>query len=116
MKMILVVDDEQGVANVISDILTDADYEVALAPDGQVAFDSLDDIMPDLVVSDMMMPRLDGKDLALKMQADPAYRRIPVILVTSLCRLPNIELCKFAAVLRKPFDVDDLLAVVARNV
>jgi CheY-like chemotaxis protein len=109
MTTVLVVEDDEVLRNFVGAVLRDSQYAVAIADNGQSALDSLDTVSPDLVLSDLMMPTINGKELALKMQADPAYRNIPVILITAQDNIPELEQCRFVAVLRKPFDISTLL-------
>ena len=115
MTTVLVVEDDEVLRNFVGEVLRDSQYAVAIADNGQSALDSLDTVSPDLVLSDLMMPTMNGKELALKMQADPAYRNIPVILMTALHNIPELEQCRFVAVLRKPFDISTLLGTISSS-
>jgi CheY-like chemotaxis protein len=110
---ILVVDDEFGLAEVVRDLLLESGHEVRLAINGRLALDILEEVRVDLVLTDMMMPVMDGAELAAAMRQDHRYRRTPIVLMTAL---PTVALRledRFAAVLRKPFTPDLLLSTVA---
>jgi CheY-like chemotaxis protein len=111
---ILIVDDEFGLAEILRDVLRDCGYEVAVAINGRLALDILHEHHVDLVLTDLMMPVLDGIELARAMRNTDKYRRTPVVLMTSLpSALPgNSE--PFDAVLRKPFSPELLLSTLRR--
>ena len=112
MKTVLVVDDEQSLARLVHDILCDEGYAVMTAHNGVEALACLHTVKPDLVLSDYMMPGLDGHELALAMQADPELAPIPFVLMSAARAPSSAEPC--AAFLRKPFDLDELVALVQR--
>ena len=112
MTTVLVIEDEPAIANLVRDILCDEGYEVVTAPDGLRGLTSARAVKPDLVVSDYMMPGLDGKGLALAMQQDPELAAIPLILMSAAV-VPTV-VGQVVAFLHKPFDLDELVAVVQR--
>lgn len=112
-RTILVVEDEPSLADIVCLMLEMAGYAVAVAGDGREALGRLAEARYDLVLSDMMMPFLDGLGLAAAMHADPALRAIPLILMSALHRSPALAV-PHAAFLRKPFEYQQLLATVAR--
>jgi chemosensory pili system protein ChpA (sensor histidine kinase/response regulator) len=64
-------------------VLERHDYEVATAKDGVDAIEKLHDRVPDLMLLDIEMPRMDGYELATQMKADPRLRDVPIIMITS---------------------------------
>lgn len=112
-ELILVVDDEVLIAMLASEVLTDAGYRVALAHDGRMAMEMLRREAPAAVVTDYMMPRMDGLGLALAMRGEAALRNVPVVLTSALAgdvleRHPGL----FFSFLQKPYDLARLLAAV----
>jgi CheY-like chemotaxis protein len=106
--LILVADDEADICEVIHDVLTDDGYRVACAADGQEALDSVEREVPDLVVSDVNMPRVDGLELVRRLRG--LGHRFPVLLISAnhvAAKLANVRF------LAKPFDLGRLLAEVA---
>jgi CheY-like chemotaxis protein len=114
-RSVLIVDDEFGIADVVGEVLAEKGYHVAIAVHGQQGMVKLAEQKPDLVLLDVMMPVLDGRDMLRKMRADPAYLAIPVIMMTALPQaLPNELAPLYQAVLYKPFTIDDLFDTVER--
>jgi len=81
---ILVADDALTTRALMRSILELAGYQVVVAPDGEAAFELLQQSRFDLVVSDVQMPRLDGLGLCRRIRADASLRELPLVLVTSL--------------------------------
>jgi class 3 adenylate cyclase len=81
---ILVVDDQRSNAEMMAGVLKARGYSVHLALDGQRALEQVREIHPDLVVSDILMPGVDGYDLCRRLRSAPETALLPVILVTSL--------------------------------
>ncbi len=115
MANVLVVDDEFGIVEVIEVALQDAGYRVLTAVDGRLGLERLAQERVDLVLLDFMMPILDGPGMLRAMQADPALRGIPVVMMTSLEETKVRQECGngYAAFLRKPFSITVLLRLVA---
>jgi len=115
MATVLVVDDEFGIVDVLETILTDEGYRVLTACNGKQGLVRLSEEKPDVILSDFMMPILGGGEMLRTMAAQPAYRRIPVIMMSSLGQDVIAERCKgYAAFLHKPFRVAAVLSTVAR--
>lgn len=109
---ILIVDDEFGLAEMLREMLRDSGFEVTLAINGRLALEILKEGKVDLVLTDMMMPVMDGVELAAAMRVDENYRDTPVIMMTSLpTALPKGSRL-FDAVLRKPFTPELLLETI----
>jgi adenylate cyclase len=82
-ERILVVDDQRTNAEMVSGLLRNLGYEVEVALDGEAALEAVRSKAPDLVVSDILMPRMDGYELCRRLRAKPETALLPVILVTS---------------------------------
>jgi CheY-like chemotaxis protein len=108
-RSILIVDDEFGLAEMMQEMLSELGYEVALAINGRLALDILGERQVDLVITDMMMPVMDGAELAKAMREDETLRATPIVMMTSLPSASPPEGDLFNAVLRKPFTPDLLL-------
>ena len=105
-QTILVVDDEQFIVSLLTEILEEEGYRVRVAGDGEAALAEISRARPDLVVADIMMPRLNGLSLAASLRSLPVP--IPVVLMSAAVT-PRHQGITF---LPKPFDIDDLLRVV----
>ena len=110
-RSILIVDDEFGLAEMLRDMLRELDYDVTLAINGRLALDILGEKQVDLVITDMMMPVMDGFELATAMRESHTHRSIPIMMMTSLPTAPHAN-GLFDAVIRKPFTPELLLTTM----
>lgn len=110
---ILIVDDEFGLAELLRDMLRESGFEVTLAINGRLALEILLEGKVDLVLTDMMMPVMDGAELAAAIRSDDRHRRTPIVMMTSLPTSFSGANGLFDAVLRKPFTPDLLLETLA---
>ena len=83
VPLVMVVDDSVTMRKVTGRVLERHNFEVATAKDGLDALERLDERVPDLMLLDIEMPRMDGYELATAMRADPRYRDVPIIMITS---------------------------------
>jgi len=81
--LVMVVDDSITMRKVTGRVLERHEYEVATAKDGVDALEKLHERVPDLMLLDIEMPRMDGYELATQMKADPRLRDVPIIMITS---------------------------------
>jgi two-component system, OmpR family, alkaline phosphatase synthesis response regulator PhoP len=80
---VLVVDDEEYIQHILNFSFGAEGYDVVTASDGAEGLSKAKDEKPDVIVMDIMMPRMDGYEACKKIKADPATRNIPVILLTA---------------------------------
>lgn len=114
-RSVLIVDDEFGLADVTADLLTEEGYDVALAINGKLGLESLAARPADLVLTDLMMPVMDGPEMLRRMRKDPKLAAIPVILMTALPEaIPASDGALHDAVLIKPFSRRELLETMQR--
>jgi two-component system, chemotaxis family, chemotaxis protein CheY len=112
---ILVVDDDDDVRTMIRVLLSGEGYAVEDAADGLEALRHLRSHPPDLVLLDLMMPRMSGEDLMSAMAADESLADIPVAILSGQTRgAPMTSGPHVVAYLTKPVELDVLLAVVDR--
>src|SRR5471032_1738800 len=83
MTTIVVVDDESLITDFLSFFLKGAGHTVHIARDGRSGLDLISSVVPDIVITDFMMPVMSGLELALAMQANPALAHIPIILASA---------------------------------
>jgi CheY-like chemotaxis protein len=113
---ILVADDEDGTLALITAALTYAGFAVVTARDGLEAFARARESAPDLVMLDVMMPGMDGREVCRRMGADPALAHVPVILQSAADeRDIDWHACGAVAFLAKPFKVRELPDLVRRH-
>lgn len=115
-KIILVVDDNQDVRSLLKDILSPA-YQIVEAIDGNEGWNKASEIVPDLIISDILMPGLDGNQLCEKIKSSTLTNHIPVILLTALPTSEDrIRGLKHGAdsYIPKPFEAEHLLVRIEK--
>jgi len=114
---ILVVEDDDTVRRLVTTALTNAGYEVQAVPDGQAGLEAAMACRPDLVVSDLLTPRMHGYELIAQLRAHPGTRRVPVIVLSGKAYVADqrkaLEMGA-TAFLAKPFREVELLRAVGR--
>ena len=114
---LLVVDDSLSARRALEAVLEDAGYAVRSAVDGLAAVDAIEEELPDAVLLDLEMPRMNGMELASHLRADERTRRLPLVLVTSRTTHKHHEQARGAgvdAILTKPWDEQELLTLLER--
>ena len=110
---VLLVDDDAIIRKLVSVALTRAGYDVTLAINGREALLRLSEATPDLIISDVMMPELDGFALLRQLRTDPLLGRIPVIMLTARGTAEDVEQGLGLGAddyLPKPFEMRELVA------
>jgi DNA-binding NarL/FixJ family response regulator len=115
-QKILLVDDEPGIRESVQAYLEDNDeFQVQVASNATEAWEKIETAKPDLIVSDIMMPQVDGYQFLHKIREDPRYQAIPVVFLTARGmtsdRIKGYE-AGCDAYLPKPFDPEELEAIV----
>ncbi|MBU0551057.1 response regulator [Myxococcota bacterium] len=116
-KKILLIEDEKHVQTMVSRFLIKNGYEVEIAVDGLRALRSIDERHPDLIISDVLMPNVDGLSLLKALRGHPETRNIPVIFLTAksdpLSMIEGINAgAKFY--ITKPFKIEDVLVKIQK--
>jgi CheY-like chemotaxis protein len=112
MKRLLIVDDELAIIEALQDILSVEGYDVVTAFNGLDGLRRMADAKPDLVLLDLMMPVMDGRELLRRMREDSELSTIPVV-VMSAGRISDEDRRASARFLAKPFELDMLLDTIA---
>jgi PAS domain S-box-containing protein len=115
---VLVADDNADMREYLARLLRTAGYQVTTVTDGQAALDAVRAAIPDLVISDVMMPRLDGLGLVTALRADARTAAVPVLLLSARAgQEASVEGLRAGAddYLVKPFSAVELLARVRSN-
>ncbi len=89
-KKVLIVDDEVPLAKTLATALTYEGYEAVMASDGEAGLDTAKKELPDLILLDIMMPKMDGITMLKKLREDEATKNIKVIIMTALDDLSKV--------------------------
>jgi len=114
-RHILIVDDDENILALIKTILTQKNYTVSTALDGEQAISLLKQERFDAIITDAMMPLMDGNALARKVKDDPALKDIPIIMITA-SKAADMVKKSFTSgcvlFLPKPFTASSLLSLI----
>ena len=119
MKRIVVCDDEPHIVEGLRYLLRAPDREIMVARNGKDAVDLARDWRPHLIVLDIMMPGMDGGEVALALEKDPATENIPIIFMTSLLKKEDenkLTYSNMKSYMAKPYNKDELLAEIAKKI
>jgi DNA-binding response OmpR family regulator len=108
--VVIIADDERNIVDFLTDLLEDEGYRVIQAFDGRMVLDALRKRSADLVIADVMMPRMDG--LTLQRELEAMFPTLPVILMSAAVT-PRSSAAIF---LPKPFDIDAMLSLVRSTI
>jgi CheY-like chemotaxis protein len=114
---VLVVDDDHVIRQLIGINLELEGFEVFMASDGEEALRQVTAVLPDVVVLDVMMPRLDGLEVARRLRQDPDTQDLRLVLVSARAQAADLQRGEDMGVdayITKPFEPDELVEVVRR--
>lgn len=114
-KKILLVDDEPGILIMVANRLKANGYEVLSAKDGQMGLEMAKMEKPDLIILDIMLPKMDGYRVCSFLKKDSRYAKIPIVMFTAKAQHRDMELGNEVgadAYIVKPFDAQVLLAKI----
>ncbi len=112
-KKILVIDDEVEICHIMEEQLTQDGYDVATAGSCLEGLERAKEVKPDLILLDIIMPKLDGFSFLTMIKADEGLKDIPVIMVTANAGLDDVCSVEGAAgYIVKPFKIEDLLSKI----
>ena len=112
---VLIVDDSLSVRNSLSQLMNDGGYQVVVARDGLEAIDMLDKERPDIILTDLEMPRMNGLELVSYIRNSERWSPMPIVMITSRTLAKHRKQAEAAGVNRyitKPFTEDDVLASI----
>ena len=115
MSKILVIEDDISVRSNITELLTEEGFEIFEAENGKLGITLAKKIVPDLIISDILMPEINGYEVLLELQRDESTSSIPFIFLSALTDLSNIEKGLRNGAddyLTKPYKTKDLLNAV----
>jgi DNA-binding NarL/FixJ family response regulator len=114
-SQLLLVDDEPGLRQAVQAYLEDSGFAVETASNAKEGWDRLQQMTPDLVISDIMMPQVDGYEFLKQMREDPRFETMPVVFLTAR-GMTSDRIQGYTAgcdaYISKPFDPDELVAVI----
>ena len=115
-KIVLIVDDDRDVGDILQKIILDqTDYKVVWIAESDLALDAAWYLRPSLLLFDYMLPSIDGLDLYDRLQGMEGMRGVPTVLISASETLPFEELrARGIYLLKKPFELGDLLDMVAQ--
>jgi CheY-like chemotaxis protein len=114
-KKILVIDDEPHILKMVKSRLEANNYEVVVAFDGAGGLEKVASEKPDLIISDIMMPKMHGYEFVKKLKGDPVHKDIPVIMLSIKEKMKDLfELEGVSDFIVKPFTPEELLEKVRK--
>lgn len=118
MVKVMIIDDETSIVWLLEDLISELGYEPISALNGREALAKLsqlpEDELPALIITDLMMPQLDGVGLTRLLRADPRFRHIPILMMSAAEKFtPDSGADLF---INKPFDLDALALMVEQIV
>ncbi|HLM42865.1 MAG TPA: response regulator [Myxococcaceae bacterium] len=108
MSQVLIVDDEPDIAIILGELLGEEGLDVRVVHDGREALEALAVQTPDLLITDLMMPRMDGHALIRELRSNAKFRHIPIV-VMSAGALDKSLLAPDILFVPKPFELTDML-------
>ena len=111
---ILMVDDDEDLHILYKLYLQGEAFEVLEAFDGAEALELLETQRPDLIILDMIMPKMDGEEFLMKLRSDKRFASMPVVIATVNEKIPPklLDIGRPQGFLRKPFSMDELLTLI----
>ena len=114
-RRVLIVDDEPSIAKILRKQMEVAGFDVTVAVDGEEGLAKIRDGRPELVILDVMLPKMNGHQVCAAVKQDPALKAIPILMLTAKAQRQDQEeakTCGAEAYLTKPFQLDELLGKV----
>jgi CheY-like chemotaxis protein len=111
MKTILIVDDELDILSALKAIFTIEQYQVFTATNGRVAMEVLQHVHPDVILTDWMMPEMNGVELCREVRSDPNLTGIPIVVSSAAATHPQGQ-PYWDHFLSKPVEIRDLLDLI----
>jgi len=114
-KKILIVDDEPNIIKLVESRLKAHGYDVITASDGQEALDKARKENPDLIILDIMLPKLDGRQVCRMLRAEMQFNPVPIVMLTACGQAADIKDGMEGgadAYIAKPFESNTLMGIV----
>lgn len=118
-ELVVIIEDDADTCEMLRTALEELmGIRTAMAEDGEEGLRLVQDLRPSLILLDLLLPKLDGFEVARRLKADPLVKDIPVIAMTALARTGESTLARHDGCdecLYKPFELDDLEATVRKH-
>ena len=117
MKKILIVDDEQDIVESLKFVLEGCNYSCYCAYNGEDGLNLAREIIPDLIILDVMMPRINGYKISRLLKFDKKYQNIPILMITARSQEEDKLIGEETGAneyITKPFDLDEVLKTVQK--
>ncbi len=117
MKKILIVDDEQDIVESLKFVLENCNYACYCAYNGEDGLKLAREIAPDLIILDVMMPRINGYKISRLLKFDAKYKNIPILMVTARSQEEDKLIGEETGAdeyITKPFDLDEVVKIVQK--
>ncbi|MBC7428590.1 MAG: response regulator [Bacteriovorax sp.] len=111
---ILLVDDEKDILAALKELLEMEGYVVITALNGKTGLYLFHEFKPDLIISDMMMPIMNGYEMIAHIRLDPTLSKVPIIVMSSAITLARVEDAPWDYFIKKPYGIDDLLVIIKK--
>jgi CheY-like chemotaxis protein len=119
-KKILIVEDEEILLNLLKNKLSEVGYEIFTSVDGQEGLKAIKEIVPDLILLDIIMPKMGGFELMEKMQEDDSIKSIPVIIISNSGQPVELDRAKQLGVkdwlIKTEFDPQEVVEKVVAQI
>ncbi len=117
MKKILIVDDEQDIVESLKFVLETADFACYCAYNGEDGLRLAKEIVPDLIILDVMMPKINGYKISRLLKYDAKYKNIPILMVTARSQDEDKLIGEETGAdeyITKPFELDEVVKIVEK--
>lgn len=119
-KLVLIVDDDEGIQDYLSMMLKAEGFRVAQAYDGREALRKVEQLLPDIILLDMMFPRHGGHEIMIQLQSDEAAAEIPIVAMTGHCKDSTTQAAiraepNVVEFLEKPLKREKVLSIVHKT-
>ncbi|MFA5464191.1 MAG: response regulator, partial [Dysgonamonadaceae bacterium] len=119
-KKILIIEDEEILADLLEKKLTQVGYEVSVANDGVEGLDKVKESIPDLILLDIVMPRMGGFDVMRELQKNQDFSKIPIVIISNSGQPVELDLAqKLGAkdwLIKTDFDPQEVLDKVVKQI
>lgn len=117
-KKVLVIDDDHDILEIISMVLDSSGYDVLTADNGRNVNELVESFSPDIILLDVMIGEMDGRDICKALKSEPRTSKTPIIIVSATHGLhtSSDKGCNADHYISKPFDIHDLVQQVVKYV